>query len=57
MSEHAKLSASGSDRWMGCTRSPTFEAQFPEPPDTKFSEEGTFAHEVAFEALSAYLEL
>ena len=34
-------------------------AQYPwlSKPDTKFSEEGTFAHEVAFEALSAYLEL
>ncbi len=54
---HAKLSASGSDRWMGCTRSSAFEAQFPEPPNTKFSEEGTFAHAVAEQALSVYLAL
>lgn len=57
MSEHAKLSASGSDRWLSCTRSPAFEAQFPELPNTKFSEEGTFAHAVAEQALSVYLGL
>jgi len=57
MSAHAKLSASGSDRWKNCTRSIAFEAQFPEPPNTKFSEEGTFAHAVAEQALSVYLGL
>jgi hypothetical protein len=57
MSEHAKLSASGSDRWLSCPRSSAFEAQFPEPPNTKFSEEGTFAHAVAEQALSVYLGL
>ena len=57
MSEHAKLSASGSDRWLSCPRSSAFEAQFPEPPTTKFSEQGTFAHAVAEQALSVYLGL
>lgn len=57
MTEHAKLSASGSDRWLNCTRSSAFESQFPEQPNTKFSEEGTFAHAVAERALAKYLGL
>jgi hypothetical protein len=44
MSLHAKLSASGSDRWTKCTPSISFEAQFPESPNTPHSERGSFGH-------------
>ena len=54
---HAKLSASGSDRWMGCTRSSAFEAQFPEPSPTTHSEKGTFYHDVARQDISVHLGL
>lgn len=40
---HAKLSASGSKRWMTCTPSATLEEQFPEGT-SDYADEGTFAH-------------
>lgn len=42
---HAKLSASGSKKWLTCTPSANLEDQF-EDVQTEFSKEGTFAHEV-----------
>lgn len=48
MTAHAKLSASGSKKWIACTISTHYESQFPDE-GSKFAEEGTFAHEV-FEA-------
>jgi hypothetical protein len=42
---HAKLSASGSKKWLTCTRSAALEDQFPDE-QSRFAAEGTFAHEV-----------
>lgn len=41
--EHALLSASSASRWMACTASPRFEAQFPEKT-SEYAEEGRLAH-------------
>ena len=41
---HAKLSASASHRWLNCTASPGYEAQFPRGT-SEYAEEGTLAHE------------
>ena len=41
---HAKLSASASHRWLNCTASPGYEAQFPQGT-SEYAEEGTLAHE------------
>ena len=43
---HAKLSASGSERWMRCTGSIKAEEGYPETTSV-FAEEGTAAHELA----------
>ena len=43
---HAKLSASGSKKWLNCTRSASVEQQFKEET-SPFSAEGQFAHDVA----------
>ncbi|MFZ7735759.1 DUF2800 domain-containing protein [Bacillus velezensis] len=43
---HAKLSASGSKRWLTCTPSARLEDQF-EETTSEFAEEGTLAHEVS----------
>ncbi|EAE3490812.1 DUF2800 domain-containing protein [Listeria innocua] len=45
---HAKLSASGSSRWLNCTPSIALEAKFPEQKnDGIFAQEGTLAHSFA----------
>lgn len=49
---HAKLSASGSKKWLTCTRSAKLEEQFPDE-QSAFAAEGTFAHEL----FEAYLRL
>jgi hypothetical protein len=54
---HAKLSASGSDRWLSCPGSVNLEEMFPEQESTVFSEEGTFAHELSELHLSLLLEV
>ena len=54
MSEHAKLSASGSDRWMACTPSARLEEQFPQSTSV-FAEEGTFAHAVGERGIAEFL--
>lgn len=43
--EHALLSASSAARWMACTASPRFEAQFPETT-SEYAEEGRLAHSI-----------
>lgn len=42
---HAKLSASGSKKWLACAGSATLEATFPDET-SPYAAEGTFAHEV-----------
>ena len=44
---HAKLSASGSARWMNCPGSVAAEEPYPQKPSSVFALEGTRAHEVA----------
>lgn len=44
---HAKLSASGSSRWLACTAAPSLEAEFPDEPSSVYAEEGTVAHALA----------
>src|SRR3989304_4281404 len=46
MSEHAKLSASGSHRWINCPGSVKAEEGFPNTTN-KYAEEGILAHEIA----------
>jgi len=46
MAAHAKLSASGSKRWLSCTPSANLEATLPES-QSAFADEGTFAHTIA----------
>lgn len=43
---HAKLSASGSKRWLSCTPSAELESHF-EETTSDFAEEGTAAHELS----------
>lgn len=49
---HAKLSASGSPRWLSCTASPRYEENFPDST-SPYAEEGTLAHELG-EVLAGY---
>lgn len=51
---HAKLSASGSKKWITCTPSAELESQFPNE-DSKYSSEGTFGHAVFEHRMSGYL--
>jgi hypothetical protein len=44
---HAKLSASGSKRWLSCPGSVQLEQLFTEEDDSSFAAEGTFAHELS----------
>ena len=46
MTTHAKLSASGSSRWLNCTGSAKAESDYPES-SSAFALEGTTAHELA----------
>ena len=52
--EHAKLSASGSERWLNCSGSIKLEENMPEQTSS-FAEEGTKAHSLAESILKAYL--
>ena len=45
--KHAKLSASGSHRWLACPGSVMLEADFPEDVVSEFAEYGTAGHELA----------
>lgn len=51
---HAKLSASGSKKWLTCTPSAGLEDQFPDE-QSAYAAEGTFAHEVFELMLQGYL--
>jgi len=51
---HAKLSASGSGKWMVCTPSAQIESQLPDE-GSNFASEGTFAHAVFEQSLLTYL--
>jgi hypothetical protein len=51
---HAKLSASGSEKWMTCTPSAHIEDQY-QDEGSVFAEEGTFAHAVFEQELLTYL--
>ena len=50
MAEHARLSASGSHRWLLCPGSVRLEEPLPETP-SPYAEEGTRAHELAARCL------
>jgi len=54
MSAHAKLSASGSEKWMTCTPSMFAEAPF-DDEGSEFAREGTFAHAVFEQELLHFL--
>ncbi len=54
---HAKLSASGSDRWLSCPGSVVLEDMFPEQGSTSYADEGTFAHELSELHLSLLLNV
>lgn len=54
-SEHAKLSASGSSRWINCPPSVRLEEQFKDKTSI-YAEEGTLAHELAELKLRLELE-
>lgn len=43
---HARLSASGAERWINCPPSITLEERFPDK-DTQYTREGSFAHSLA----------
>lgn len=51
---HAKLSASGSKKWLACTPSARFEEQFPDE-ESEYALEGTFAHAVFEQELLHFL--
>jgi hypothetical protein len=51
---HAKLSASGSEKWMTCTPSAKMEESFPDE-SSEFAREGTFAHAVFEQELLQFL--
>lgn len=52
---HARLSASGSSRWLSCPGSVRLEKGIPDQTSS-YAEEGTQAHEVAEAKLKAFLE-
>ena len=54
---HAKLSASGSDRWMNCPGSVREESKFPKPPSSAYAAKGTEAHEYAEKLLRCQIEV
>lgn len=54
MTAHAKLSASGSKKWLTCTPSARLEATFPNE-SSQYASEGSFGHAVFEHRLSGYL--
>lgn len=56
MTAHAKLSASGSKKWLTCMPSAALEDQFPDE-QSEFAEEGTFAHHLGEHRLQKKLKL
>ena len=53
---HARLSASGSTRWINCPASPALEEGYPEETSS-YAEEGTLAHEFAERMLKCDLRI
>ena len=53
--EHAKLSASGSNRWINCPGSIVLERSF-EEKESEYAEEGRLAHSVAELKLTKYFK-
>lgn len=53
--KHALLGASSAHRWLACTPSARWEAEFPEPPSSEAAAEGTLAHAIAEEHLNRLL--
>lgn len=53
---HARLSASGSKKWLSCTPSVKLEEHFPDET-SEFAEEGTLAHELAELEIKSHLNL
>ena len=53
--EHAKLSASGSNRWINCPGSIVLESSF-EEKESEYAEEGRLAHSVAELKLTKYFK-
>tara|TARA_R110000787_G_scaffold97665_4_gene201334 strand:+ start:31337 stop:32548 length:1212 start_codon:yes stop_codon:yes gene_type:complete len=53
--KHAKLSASGSDRWLNCPGSVKLEQFAPKQPYSSYASEGTLAHELADLNLARFL--
>lgn len=51
MKDHAFLSPSASHRWLVCTRSPHFEAKFPDSI-SEYADEGSLAHDLAAHKLN-----
>ena len=51
---HARLSASGAERWLECPPSVKLEEQFPDT-SSEYAQEGTFMHELAEIYLERYL--
>lgn len=49
--KHSKCSPSGAHRWLNCTASPTYEAQFPDGETSIYAKAGTLAH--SFSELAA----
>lgn len=56
MSEHAKLSPSGSARWLACPGSYWLSEQAPKQPSTAAADEGTDAHDWAAKILLGELD-
>ncbi len=56
MAMHAKLSASGSSRWLNCPGSVKAEESYPNQPSSSFALEGTRAHEVADLCLKSFCD-
>jgi len=56
MTAHAKLSASGSKKWLTCMPSAALEDQFPDER-SEYAEEGTFAHHLGEHRLQKKLKL
>jgi hypothetical protein len=54
MAEHAKLSASGSKKWLACTPSARLEATLPNE-SSQYASEGTFGHALFEHRLLGYL--
>lgn len=53
--KHSKWNSSGASRWAICLGQPNKAENYPEKPDTKYSLEGTAAHEVLEHCVNAFI--